>query len=47
MKCPKCESHKIVIQDDSFSHEFGVEVIKYPVCDDCGYGEQDGEWGVN
>ena len=41
MKCPNCNSDNIIIQDDSFSHEFGTEEIIYPVCDDCGYSDDD------
>jgi len=35
MICPKCKSENVVFQDDSFSHEFGTEVIKYYLCEDC------------
>ena len=53
MICPKCKSTNTVINDDSFDYgaghhgSGGVEIIKYPSCGDCGYGEQDGEddWG--
>ncbi len=37
MKCPKCKSTRVTMIDDSFDHEFGTEVIKYPVCNSCGF----------
>jgi hypothetical protein len=41
-----CE-HNWEFQDDSFSHEFGIEVINYWLCNECGeamaYGEHDEE----
>jgi len=49
MICPKCKSTSIQIIDDSFDYgeghhgSAGVEIVKYPTCRDCGYGEQDGE----
>jgi len=46
MKCPKCESANVILQDDSFDHDWnggGTEIIKYYTCGDCGYGEKDGE----
>ena len=51
MICPKCESENVEIRDDSFDYgeshcgPAGTEVIKYPVCRDCGFGENDeDEW---
>ena len=44
MICPKCKSENVVIQDDSFDHDWnggGTEVIRYPVCRDCGYESND------
>lgn len=35
MICPKCESGNVILVDDSFSHEFGTEIIKYWLCEDC------------
>jgi len=49
MICPKCKSTSIQIIEESFDYgaghhgSAGVEIIKYPACEDCGYGEQDGE----
>ena len=49
MICPKCGSDKITIIDDSFDYgeghhgSAGTEIIKYPVCSKCGYGENDEE----
>ena len=37
--CPKCEGENVVYCDDSFSHEFGTEVIQYYICEDC-----DNDW---
>ena len=34
LKCPKC-NNMISITDDSFHHEFGIEIIKYYWCEDC------------
>jgi len=43
--CPKCKSENVRIEDDSFEHEFGTEIIKYPVCNECDY--QDDDWGLD
>ena len=44
MKCPKCNSRDVYIEDDSFSHEFGTEVVKYPVCNCCGFDDEDNKY---
>ena len=41
MKCPKCKSTRVTMIDDSFDHEFGTEVIKYPVCNACGFDDDE------
>jgi C4-type Zn-finger protein len=37
-RCPKC-SEIMELIDDSFDHEFGVQVIKYWFCPKCKYEE--------
>jgi len=44
MICPKCKSNNVLIQDDSFDHEFGVEIIKYPICQDCGFDDDENKF---
>jgi len=40
--CPVCDDKpKLVFQDDSFSHEFGTEIIKFYYCEDCKYQEEE------
>lgn len=49
MICPECNSDNIVIQDDSFDYgashcgPAGIQIVKYPVCQHCLYGKNDGE----
>jgi len=40
MKCPKC-STRMIKQDDSFSHEFGTEIIIYALCPKCEHTTSD------
>jgi len=44
MICPKCKSDNVRIEDQSFDHDWGggVEIIRFPVCNDCEY--QDDDW---
>ena len=52
MICPKCQSNNVHIEDDSFSYYIpfgsgtGVEVIRYPVCEDCGFYDEENEYEV-
>jgi len=36
MKCPKCKID-LVYSDDSFSHDFGTEIIQFYYCENCDY----------
>lgn len=38
--CPKCEGENIEFIDDSFSHEFGTEIIRYHKCENCDWEEE-------
>ena len=42
MKCPKCDG-SLIFQDDSFSHEFGTEIIHFYYCESCGYEPEPSE----
>lgn len=44
LRCPKCKSTYVHIEDDSFSHEFGTRIIKYPVCDNCGFVDEENKY---
>lgn len=43
LKCPKCNSTDVYVEDSSFDHEFGKEIIKFPVCNECEYGLGDND----
>lgn len=39
--CPKCKGRNLYVEDESFDHAFGVEVIKFQACKDCDWVEED------
>jgi len=41
--CPNCIDKKLILQDDSFSHQFGTEIIKFFYCESCDYKIDFGE----
>ncbi len=44
IKCPKCNSNDVTLEDDSFTHEFGTEIIKYYLCNNCGFFDKDNKY---
>lgn len=38
-ECKRHYGHDFEVQDDSFDHEFGTEVIVYYLCQECGKTE--------
>ena len=39
-KCKKC-NNEMIFEDDSFTHEFGIEINKYYYCENCDYAENE------
>jgi len=41
--CPNCVDKELYFQDDSFTHQFRIEINRYYYCEECGYTIDEGE----